>query len=781
MQLPWSCDQLRDLYYKHETPSELFKTDYLIFTKPIHIYSINHLMKFFLAFFCFACLAASAQEKNAKPKIGLTFSGGGAKGLAHIGILKAIDSAGLKVDYITGTSMGAIVGGLYASGYSGNEIEKLAREIDWDVLLSNNIPLQALSMEEKEQYKRYAVELPFINQKIRLPQTGYIKGQELNAKFSELFFHVHDVRNFNNLPIPFKCMATDLETGKLVVLDTGNIVSALRSTMAIPSVFSAVTRDDKKLVDGGLVRNFPVKNVKAMGADIVIGSNVTNGLSKIEKIKNPVDVLMQMAFFKESEDFKEELPLTNIYIHMPLEKYNTASFGSVDEIMEEGIKTGLAYYPIFKKLADSINALGAPEVKIEKPIFNKPIFITEYRVTGLSLTSVPFFVHLMDFDDHRYYTAAQISKSIRRANGSMYYSSISYTLEPNGKDSARIIFNVEENPSTFLKAGVYYTKFRGINANLNLTSRDFFIHNSRSMIAVSLGESLQLEAEHLQYLGRIKNVAFIAGVKMDIQDINSYVNYKIDGGYKQKFFRGFLNFQNSGGNRLAAGTGTAIENIRYSPNIHSTTEARGNFTSLRTYVYLKYNSLNQPLYPTRGLKLHTELAYVYNQNPNLQFFQNGVQVADPDFNNFTRLSFDGSLFTRINARVTLLSELQAGINFTDKPNVLNNFQVGGIDGNFRNQVRFAGLPEASINSSAVAALQLGLRYEIANNAYIIGRANALFKDFATTKISTSAGTWLTGYSLTFAYKSPIGPLELSAMYSDQSKRLQPYVLFGIPF
>ena len=129
----------------------------------------------------------------------------------------------------------------------------------------------------------------------------------------------------------------------------------------------------------------------------------------------------------------------------------------------------------------------------------------------------------------------------------------------------------------------------------------------------------------------------------------------------------------------------------------------------------------------------------------------------------------------------MLSELQVGINLTDKPNVLHNFQVGGIDGNFRNQIRFVGLPEASVNSSAVAALQLGLRYTIVNNVYIIGRTNALFKDFATTTISTSTGTWLTGYALTFAYKTPIGPLELSAMYSDQSKRLQSYVLFGIPF
>lgn len=739
-------------------------------------------MKFSFGLLCvMCCFYASAQEKSARPKIGLTFSGGGAKGLAHIGILKAIDSAGLKVDYITGTSMGAIVGALYASGYSGNEIEKMVKLMDWDALLSNNIPLQSLSMEEKEQYKRYAVELPIINKKIRLLQTGYIQGQELNSEISKLFFHVYNIHNFNDLPIPFKCMATDLETGKLVVLDTGNIASALRSSMAIPSVFSAVSRDNKKLVDGGLVRNFPVKNVKQMGADIVIGSNVTNGLSKIDKIKNPVDVLMQMAFFKESEDFKEELPLTDIYIHMPLEKYNTASFGSIDHILAEGNKTGRSYYPQFKRLADSINSLGVSPAKIDKPFYNKSVFVTEVEVTGLHLTSIPFFLHLMNFDDHRYYTAIQISKSVRRAQGSRYYSGITYTLEPLTKDSARIIFNVEENPASFLKAGIYYTKFRGINANINLTSRDFFINNSRDMVSFSLGESMQMEAEHLQYLGRIKNVAFIAGAKMDNQDISSYVDYRIDGAYRQKFYRGYLNFQNSGGNRIAGGIGASIENIRYHPTIHSMTEVQGNFSAIKTYLYLNYNSLNQALYPVRGLKLITELGYVYNQKHNLQLFQNGVQVADPNYDNFTRLSFDGSVFIPIHSGITLFSEIQAGVNFTDKSNVLNNFQIGGINGNFRNQVRFAGLPEASVNSPAVAALQLGLRIPVISNAYIIARVNALLKDFATFNTTTSPGTWLTGYALTFAYKTPIGPLELSAMYSDQGKRLQSYVLFGIPF
>jgi len=741
-------------------------------------------MRFFLTLFCFFSfsLFLSAQENNPRPKIGLTLSGGGAKGLAHIGILKAIDSAGLKVDYITGTSVGGIIGALYAVGYSGIEIENIMKKIDWEVLFSNNIPLQSLLMEEKDQYSRFAIELPFINNKIRL-QTGIIKGQELNFKFSELFFHVSGIRNFNEFKIPFKCMATDLETGDLVVLDTGNITTALSATMAIPSVFSAVSIGDKKLVDGGVVRNFPVKNVKEMGADIVIGSNVSGGLSTKDKIINPIDVILQMAFFKEAGDFKEELPLTDVYIYMPLANYTMSSFGSSVPILDTGIETGRSYYPVFKNLADSINALGpAGPVKTDS-IEKHSVFITDYKVNGLKKTTAIFLSHLMDFYDNRSYTAAQINKKIIRAYGSRYYNSITYALEYTKKDTASIIFTVEENPGTFLKAGLYYTRFRGINVNVNITSRDFLIPNSRSLVSLSLGESIQVEASHLQYLGRIKNWAFETGFRLDNQEINSYQHFKTDGAYKQNYYKGFLNFQNSGSNKVAAGIGSAFEYVHYGPSIRSVNEIKGRFTALKSYAYLKYNTLNQIFYPTRGVKINTEFGYVYDQKPNLTQFQDGVPVipADLNFDNYSRLSFDGSVFAAINKKFTFSSELQAGINFTANPNVLNNFLIGGINGHFRNQVRFAGIQEATINSSSVTALQLGLRYNPANNIYLIARINGLLKDFITNNNSTSGIDALSGYALTFAYKTPIGPLELSAMYSDQSKKIQSYVLFGIPF
>ena len=230
-----------------------------------------------------------------RPKVGVTLSGGGAKGLAHIGILKAIDSAGLKVDYVTGTSMGGIIGALYACGYSGDTIEKIARNTDWDLLLSNAASLRSLSIDEKDEYDKYAAELPWVNNAFQLP-SGVFESEELWLKFSEFFFPVYNIKDFLKFPKSFKCIATDIATGEAVVLDSGEIVSAVRSSMAIPSVFTAVDYNGRKFIDGGVTRNFPVKDVKQMGADIVIGSNVAGGLLPKEKITNVFQVLLQ-AFF----------------------------------------------------------------------------------------------------------------------------------------------------------------------------------------------------------------------------------------------------------------------------------------------------------------------------------------------------------------------------------------------------------------------------------------------------------------------------------------------------
>ena len=326
-------------------------------------------------------------QLSSQPKIGLTLSGGGAKGLAHIGILEAIDSAGLRIDCITGTSMGSIVGSLYAAGYSGKEIEKIARDLDWNFLFSGKPSIRNVNIDEKTEFDNYAIEVPFQKGKFKI-SSGIIEGQELWLKFQELFLPIYDIKDFSKFSIPFKCVATDISTGKAVVLDQGELVTAIRASMAIPSVFTPIDYKDTKLVDGGVVRNFPVRDVKAMGADYVIGVNLSQGLLQAKDLNSAIDILYQIGFYKDADDFQHERKLCDVLIEPHLEKFNAASFSSADSIIRIGKETGNSYYPAFKKLADSLRSIY-PDYK---PIKNrlpqtKHVTVDSIRITGLDRTT----------------------------------------------------------------------------------------------------------------------------------------------------------------------------------------------------------------------------------------------------------------------------------------------------------------------------------------------------------------------------------------------------------
>ncbi|MBC7904549.1 MAG: patatin-like phospholipase family protein, partial [Gemmatimonadaceae bacterium] len=514
----------------------------------------------FVVLFFFTDVVLSQAKR---PSIGLTLSGGGAKGLAHIGILKAIDSAGLKVDYITGTSMGAIVGSLYAVGYRADSIEKIAQKIDWDLLLSNSSSLRSLFMEEKDESNKYVVELPWVNHRFRLP-SGVLEGQELWLKFSELFLPVYDRKDFSKFSIPFRCIGTDVGTGEAVVMKEGEIITAIRSSMAIPSVFTAVDYNGKKLVDGGIVRNFPVRDVKEMGADIVVGSNVATGLLPSDKVRNVIQVLLQVAFFRESEDTKLEVPQCDIYVPFDMDKFTMGSFGQAEELMRLGNEEGRKLYPRLKRLADSLNAIYGPQqVVLNRLPDVNDIIISEYEVNGTNKTSADFFIHTMDFLTNRKYSGKQLADKVRQAYGTRYYTRIMYSLEPLADGTARIVFDVMENPLTFAKLGIHYNKFSGIGVVANLTTRNFFTPNSRSLVTANIGESFRLRGEHLQYFGRRKDFSLVIGTQFDRFNVTTFDQYKQSGLYRQSYFKGDTRFQYSTIRKHLMAMGTRFEWVKY--------------------------------------------------------------------------------------------------------------------------------------------------------------------------------------------------------------------------
>jgi len=740
------------------------------------------LIPFVIGFYFFSF----SQSLPDRPKIGVTLSGGGAKGLAHIGILKAIDSAGLKVDYITGTSMGAVIGSLYSIGYSADTLEKFARTVDWDLLLSNQSGLRSLFMEEKDEYGKYDIELPWVNNKFKI-STGFLEAQELWLKLSELYFPVNNIKDFLQFNIPFCGIATDVGNGEAVVLKDGEIISAIRSSMAIPSVFTAVNHNGKILVDGGISRNFPVRDVKEMGADFVIGSTVATGLLPPEKVKNVIQLLLQIAFFREAEDSKKEVPLCDIYIPFDLDKYSMGSFSDANEILKAGIDEGKRLYPRFKELADSLNEkYGKQEISLQRLPTLKPVFIDTLEVRGLVNTTKTFFVNTMDFKLHKNYNAIELGDMVRKAYGTRYYSRIAYSLEHEPDGNCKIIFDITENPLTFLKAGIHYNRSTGIGLIANITSRNFLMSNSRSMAAINIGESFRIRGEHLQYIGRLKNFGLTLKTQFDHFDVTTYDQYKQNGLYNQNNLELSQRLHYSPTKNLTIGMGHRFEWLQYKPQIVSVFEFKGrsNFSTL--FGYIKYNTLDRNTLSRKGMKVEAEMGRVAAQHTKINFLLNGHPPADPDSlkistTPYLRTWLTAEGYLPLSRKLTAFLNLQTGINFNYSRNVMNEFAVGGMTKLFRNQVTFAGLQEATVYTPAMATVQGGLRTNLFTGSYLTGRANILFNNFISRSDFFEYEDIYTGYALTFTYNFALGPLDLSLMYCDQTKKLQSYINLGIPF
>src|SRR5690554_1984482 len=240
---------------------------------------MNKLVLLFTLFFLFRQYGVRAQDTQTttlpekKPKVALVLSGGGAKGLAHLPTLQMLDSLGIVPDLIVGNSMGSIVGGLYAMGYSGDSIVNIVKQAKWDKLMGGGVSLKNVSAEEKAEFDRYVVELDWASGNLRLGNF-LLNDQNLREFITVLTFPVYEVTDFDDLQIPFRAIATDIVKGEEVVLDGGSLALAMRASMSIPGVFQAVSANGTLLVEGGLLNNFPVDVAKRMGADIIIGSDV---------------------------------------------------------------------------------------------------------------------------------------------------------------------------------------------------------------------------------------------------------------------------------------------------------------------------------------------------------------------------------------------------------------------------------------------------------------------------------------------------------------------------
>jgi NTE family protein len=725
-----------------------------------------------------------AQSKKAG--IGLTLSGGGAKGLAHIGLLKAIDSAELNIDYLSGASMGSIIGGLYAAGYSGDSIEAIARNIDWDVLLSNTIPMTSYTMEEKGEYGKYAVELPIKNRKIGLP-AGFLESQELWLTLEEYFFPVAAVKDFNKLNIPFRCIGTDLATGDAVYFNTGSLVQSIRASMAIPGVFSPVDIGGRRFVDGGVVRNFPVKDVKEMGATYTIGVSVSTPLKNAAELNDAVKVLTQVVFLNEDKDRIEESKICDLVINVPMGDYTAASFDASDALIDLGIEEGRKYYPIFKRMADSLKALY-PDYKFVK---NRLPAVSNYKISrvevaGLNKFGKDAFLSQIARDTTKMITFDQLQKDTRNAFAFRMYKCIVCELHADSTDIHTLFYQVQPESGTMLKAGLSQNSFTGFGVQLNLTGRNLLSPFSRTMLSVNIGQNFRGLFEHYQTFGYNRPWSNRFQVYSEFQDVPTFDDFRKIGLYKLKYVTIDDRFQMAARRRSAGGIGMQWELTDVIPQVQSGLYFKGRNNYFQLYGFWQFNNLSKPQYPKKGTSIELKGGYVFNIRPDFDVYRDGLLVGTVtkdlvQYGNYLRVTASLQNTTPLQRKWAWTTRFNGGTNLSGNETLLNGFFAGGMNPTFRNQVQFAGLKEAEVVSESMLSLQTGPRFNPFGGLYITLVGSVLTYDFIPKATQTLSQKWIAGSGLTLAYDLPIGPVEFSLMYCNKTGGIRSYFNFGFPF
>lgn len=747
-----------------------------------YLYFMRRLFSFVFCCLLINSLSVFSQEKSKRPRIALTLSGGGARGLAHIGILEAIDSAGLKIDYVTGTSMGSIIGGLYAMGYSGDSIAAMALRLDWNSLFTNQPVLTDISYEEKSEYNKYIIEIPFEYGKPKLA-SGVIAGEQLWLELAKMSWPVKNIKDFSKFSIPFKCIATDVATGEIVTLDSGEVVTAMRASMAIPSVFTAVKIGDRKLVDGGVVRNFPVITAKEMGADFVIGSNVSGGLRKADKLVTPVDILYQLGFYKDADDFVGARKQTDIYIPFAkdLEDYSAASFGSVDSLVEIGRRKGRELYPVFKHLADSLNAIEPVLAEKHRLPFATDIELSTITVSGLVHSDMKFFLQRMRIRPGGCYTRDELREAILNVYGTRFFKQITYNLVPEGYGRSRLDIQVEENPLTSVKFAINYNSFTNASAIINITQRNFIVPNSRSFVTIAISENPRLHAQYFKYLGNRRNFGFGVGTSMESNRLPIYDdNFTKQQEYRHEYVNADVNMQYTFGGTMAMGLGARWEYLNWKPQYSPNLEVRGNTNHINSYFYYGINSINRKLYPTKGMDLQFETGWIFNQHPTIRLLKEGTQqlldTLGINFSDYQRAVLRMRYHIPFGRKSSLEVQANGAVNFNYHQALLNGYWIGGMTQNARSQLPFVGLNEGEVITSSIASLQLGWQYEVIGNLFVLPKIGAAVYDFMGDV--NSSYKYLSGYGLGVGYSSRLGPMEAHVMYSDQPGKLKLYVSIG---
>ncbi|MCT3899704.1 patatin-like phospholipase family protein [Elizabethkingia anophelis] len=666
------------------------------------------------------------------PKIGLSLSGGGAKGFAHIGVLKVLDSMGVKVDYIGGTSMGAIIGGLYATGYTGKDIENIILNTDFYNVLSSSSPRQQTSFFSKNVDK-YLLKIPIQKGKIVLP-SSISSGQKNLAMFKELFQNYSSVQDFSKLPIPFFCIATNIETGGVKQLESGDLSQAIMASSAFPGLLDPVKIGDSLYVDGGITINYPSGPLKKKGMDIVIGVNLDQGFEKRDQLNNIVSILNQIITFGISKETRKQLPYTDVNIQPVLTGVNVTSFEEKDKTIKAGYDETLRYSGILRQLPKK----DLPVVTDKKIILSEVYKIDAFEVENDNIYNKDYIKGKMGLKIPSRYTYSNINNKIDQLYATNNYSFINYDIvNENGRNILKL--NVAEDQNRiFMKFGLHYDEVFKTGLLANLTAKRALFKNSNASLDVVFGDKPRYYFNYLMDNGYIPGFGiYSSGMKLDLkdQDANVYQNWN--------WFRNEIYIQSVWKDRYAIGGGLSYDIFGQKIGTN-----RNTFHYYNPYIFIKSDTQDNTEFPTRGI-------YIDIQAKALDLFKD-KQLEDKG----AQISGNVKLNIKFSERLTYRVSGFMGVTFGEVPEFYK-YRLGGIfEQNLGSFVSFDGYQFGQKTDNNVLRITNSFQYRILKNYYLIASYNtaSLFPNIKNTEFLSFRNNSL---GLTAGYSSPFGQIKLN--------------------
>lgn len=708
--------------------------------------------------------SSRASESPTRPKVAVVLAGGGAKGFAHVGVLKVLEREGVPVDMIVGTSIGSIVGGLYAVGYSAEQIELMCKEQNWRRLLSDRIERRYLSANKQTLQQRYVLSLPLNSRRFfSLPQS-IMRGQNVINLFCGLTGNVPDTIDFKrDLPKQFACVATDFTTGEQVVLDHGSLPTALYASMAVPAAFEPIVRDGRLLVDGGLTNNFPIDVARKMGADIIIGVDIRAELMAYEDLNNIIDIVGQLASLYDPVKGEKERRDCNLLIRPDVDEFSIAAFNSqsVDSIIDKGEKAA-------EEVLEQIRNLKETYRLKDEASYDSLTTVSKWAVSTVRFrgnSAIPHYVlrSNMNLDLSDSCSSLDIKQGIDRIYGRYSFDKVYYSLEDDSVHQGSKILNVTANDRRSLTRNLGF-RVNNIDAAailLNVNTQDyshnFGLYSGTIELSANPGFNALAELHYrdfpvvgLQLNGKIRRYSLYEKRKHFSSEQIYYAN--ANGYIKVRFFNSF---------------DTEIGyNLKYYYSdlfLAKETENRynGNRSSLvgQPYLRLSLDTFDDFYFTSYGINVVAEGSLIDDyladdgQTPVLYMKMKSVLPILPR----RRLSLMADVYVRL-------------LIGNDAKSLYENTFVGGNEYAvyFQHHIPFYGLNAIYISNDYTSVMSGALRYRFYRINYLTLRANILYS--ANDFFDPTDQSYIYGFAASYGVQTLIGPLDVTLGYSGHYKK-----------